>query len=195
MYAINGYKKFRENKVPEIKDKLTKLKDGQSPKILFVTCSDSRIMANEMTQTDFGELFMIRNAGNSILPSNEHNGDADQATLEYAVLALGVEEIIICGHSHCGLVTAATTGVDASQLKYIDNYLGKFKELKAAVDEKGLELIEAIHLNVKNQMQNVLSYDFVREKVAAGSLAIHGWYYTLETGEVEVVDTIDSSKL
>lgn len=195
MTVLNGYNKFQETKVPAIKEKLAKLKDGQSPKTLFVTCADSRICANEMTQTDFGELFVIRNAGNSILPSNEHNGDADQATLEYAVLALGVEEIVICGHSHCGLVTAATTGVDATQLKYINNYLGKFDQLKKEVDAKGLKLVDAIHLNVKNQMQNVLSYDFVKEKVAGGLLKIHGWYYTLETGEVEIVDTIDSSRL
>ena len=195
MYALNGHKKFKEEKVPQIKEKLAALEKGQSPKTLFVTCADSRICANDMTQTDYGELFVIRNAGNSILPSNETNGDADQATLEYAVLALGVEEIIICGHSHCGLVTAATTGVDATQLKYIHNYLGKFESLKAAVDEKGLELVEAIHLNVKNQMQNVLSYDFVKDKVASGNLKIHGWYYTLESGDVEVVDTIDASRL
>jgi carbonic anhydrase len=195
MYAINGYKKFKEEKVPQIKDKLSALEKGQSPKTLFVTCADSRICANEMTQTDFGELFVIRNAGNSILPSNETNGDADQATLEYAVLALGVEEIVICGHSHCGLVTAALSGVDKSQLKYIDNYLGKFESLKSTVEEKGLSLVDAIHENVRNQMRNVLSYDFVKTKVASGELKIHGWFYTLETGDVEVVETIDASYL
>jgi len=195
MYAYDGYKKFQESVAPGKKEKLAKLKDGQSPKTLFVTCSDSRICANEMTQTEQGELFVIRNAGNSILPNNEQNGDADQATLEYAVLALGVEEIVICGHSHCGLVTAALSGVDKNQLKYIDNYLRKFTELKKTVEEKGLELVEAIHQNVRNQMHNVLSYDFVKDKVASGSLKIHGWYYTLESGEVEIVDTIDASKL
>lgn len=195
MFAHDGYVKFKETVVPNKIEKLNKLKDGQSPKTLFVTCSDSRICANEMTQTEQGELFVIRNAGNSILPNTHLNGDADQATLEYAVLALGVEEIVICGHSHCGLVTAAISGVDKNQLKYIHNYLGMFSELKKTVEENGLELVQAIHQNVRNQMHNVLSYDFVKEKVASGNLKIHGWYYTLETGEVEIVDTIDASKL
>lgn len=195
MTAFNGYKKFNETRVPEMKEKLTALKDGQSPPTLFVTCSDSRICANDMTSTDYGELFVIRNAGNSILPANEENGDADQATLEYAVKALGVEEIVICGHSHCGLVTAAVSGVDRNQLKYIDNYLGKFASLQETVKEKGLELVDAIHTNVRNQMRNVLSYDFVEEQVKAGKLKIHGWYYTLEDGSVEVVDTIDNTSL
>jgi carbonic anhydrase len=98
---IHGLHKFRDTYVPTHQELLTELSHGQKPRVLFITCSDSRIDPNLITQTDVGELFVIRNAGNIIPPYGAANG-GEGGTIEYAIDALGIEQIVVCGHSHCG---------------------------------------------------------------------------------------------
>ena len=186
MYAQNGYEKFKSTIDNNKKEKLLKLKEGQAPTTLFITCSDSRICPNDLTQTDYGELFVIRNAGNTIPHEGRSQGNADAATLEYAVQVLKVEEIVVCGHSHCGAVGALLNGVDSSQLKYIAGYLKELEGLKKLSFEKKLSVEETIQENVKAQVENIKSYEFVQSALKSG-LKIHGWVYSLETGNVTVV--------
>lgn len=188
MHALNGYKKYVENRLSSLKPELEGIQEGQSPKILFITCSDSRICPNELTNTKQGELFVIRNAGNTIPHFNQSSGNADAATLEYAVKALGVEEIVVCGHSHCGAIGALMSGVDANQLGVIATYLSQLNDLRELSLEKKMTGAETIAENVRHQMKNIESYGFVKDAISAGKLNIYGWVYGLETGEVEVLD-------
>lgn len=189
MSAMDGYKKFQTSVVPNIKDKLAKLKSGQAPYTFLITCSDSRICPNHMTSTEFGELFVVRNAGNTVSGAGEQRGDADAATLEYAVKALGVKEVIVCGHTHCGAVGALLTGVDKKELPLIADYLDRLEPLRVKAIEHNLVGNEAIKENVRMQMSNVLSHDFVADAVKAGILKVEGWLYHIESGEVELVSS------
>ena len=187
MSALNGYNNYKSKVLPEIKSKLDGIEKGQSPKTLFITCSDSRIMPNQMTDTVHGELFVIRNAGNSIPSASQAEAaqDADAATLEYAVKALAVEEIIVCGHSHCGAMGALKSGVDDS-LKFIQKYLGRFDELKLKSADWSVD--QLIVENIKAQIENIKSYDFVASAVADNKLRVSGWLYHLENGEAEIIE-------
>ncbi|MBD65541.1 MAG: carbonic anhydrase [Halobacteriovoraceae bacterium] len=187
MYAYKGYEKYKNEKLSDKASELAKLKDGQSPNTLFITCSDSRICPNEMTSTKEGELFVIRNAGNSIPHERSSQGNADAATLEYAVKVLGVKEIVVCGHSHCGAVNALLGGVDATELPVIASYLQHLNELKSLSLEKKLSPAESINENVRFQIANIKSYDFVQKAVDNG-LKIYGWLYHIENGDVEVLE-------
>ncbi len=188
MYALKGYNKFKQDKLASYASKMDELKSGQQPPTLFITCSDSRIMPNEMTSTTFGELFVIRNAGNTIPAAAKGNGNADAATLEYGVKALKVKEIVVCGHSSCGAIGALISGVPQDQLPFVHSYLAELENLKFEISKEGLDLKGGIMRNIKTQMQNVLSYSFVKEAVDRGELSVSGWYYNIENGEVELVE-------
>lgn len=183
MSAVDGYNVYRQEVLPRIKDSLVGIEKGQNPTTLFITCSDSRICPNELTNTNQGELFVIRNAGNSIPHSDEQVGASDVATLEYAVKALKVKEIIVCGHSHCGAMGALMSGVDNSVLPKIHDYLARFESFKFEVASDNLETV--IKKNVMKQLENIASHDFVKSAVDAGQLELKGWLYHLETGEVD----------
>ncbi|NJM63226.1 MAG: aromatic amino acid lyase, partial [Oscillatoriales cyanobacterium RU_3_3] len=98
---ISGLRDFRNNYVSTKLELIENLTHGQNPSVLFITCSDSRIAPEIMTNSDLGDLFIVRNAGNIIPPFGAANG-GEGATIEYAIHALGIEQIVVCGHSHCG---------------------------------------------------------------------------------------------
>ncbi|MBI99786.1 MAG: carbonic anhydrase [Halobacteriovoraceae bacterium] len=192
MKAIEGHATFKNNLTSATKEKMEQLKNGQAPETFLITCSDSRICPNAMTNTDFGELFVVRNAGNTLPASGEQSGDADAATLEYAVKALGVKEIVVCGHTKCGAVGALMDGVDSNQLPVISKYLDRLQPLKEKAVEAKMSTDQVIVENIKAQLSNILSYDFVKEKVKAGELSLQGWLYQIEDGDVKVVEEINS---
>lgn len=188
MHAYNGFKKFKEEKLPSMKEELDQLKNGQSPKILFITCSDSRICPNELTQTKQGELFVIRNAGNTIPHFDEGKTTSDAATLEYAVEVLGVEEIVVCGHSHCGAMGALMGGV-GTEFKMIPSYLDRLVPLKKELEGMDANVDTFIEKNVGYQIRNIRSYPFVQQALQKG-LKIYGWVYSIETGDVNVTEEV-----
>lgn len=187
---IKGLREFRENYVSRNWDLLEELAHGQKPRVLFITCSDSRIDPNLLTNTDLGELFVIRNAGNIVPPYGAANG-GEGASIEYAIHALGIEQIVICGHSHCGamkgllqlgeleekmpLVYSWLKHTEATRRLVIENYNNYSKE----------ELIEiTVAENVLTQVENLKTYPIVRSKLYQGKLRIYAWIYLIETGEV-----------
>lgn len=192
MNAQKGYQKFKSNTLPALKPKLKTFKDGQSPKTFFITCSDSRVCPNTITDTCFGELFVVRNAGNTVPSPSAAKGDANKATLEYAVQALKVEEIVVCGHTKCGAVGALMSGVNSKELPYLNDYLGALEGLKKQAELKRLEGDDVVRENVRQQVENILAYSFVRKKVEAGELRVEGWMYDIESGEMEVIP-VDAS--
>jgi carbonic anhydrase len=191
---IKGLREFQTNYVSTHRELLEQLAHGQKPRFLFITCSDSRIDPNLITQTDIGELFIIRNAGNIIPPYGAANG-GEGASVEYAVNALGINQIIVCGHSHCGAMKGLLKLNQLQEdmplvydwLKHTEATRRLLKENYG--DYSGDELLEiAIAENVLTQIENLKTYPVVRSRIFKGDLKIYGWIYHLETGEVLAYD-------
>jgi carbonic anhydrase len=170
--------------------------NGQNPKSLFIGCSDSRVVPNLITQAEVGDLFVVRNVGNFVAPYKpDEDFHSTASGIEYAVNALNVSEIIICGHTHCGAIGALYSGLDETKFVHTKKWLTlghKAKELarftidKNASQEELLRLTEK--LSVVFQIENLLTYPYVKEKVNSGELHIHAWIYDIETGEIEYYD-------
>src|SRR4029078_4173731 len=120
---LSGFREFRENVFPSRRLQFEDLASGQQPSTLFITCSDSRIVPHMLTQTEPGELFVLRNAGNLVPPATAAPcGEA--ATIEYAVQVLKVEEVFVCGHSHCGAIAALLEPQMVKNLPAVESWLG-----------------------------------------------------------------------
>jgi carbonic anhydrase len=183
----DGYKQFQKNILPQIKENLKALKIDQKPKALFITCSDSRICPNELTSTKQGELFVIRNAGNTIPSSTQsEKAVAELATVEYAVKALKVKEIVICGHTHCAVIKAMMDGNDKN-MPFLTNYFSLLGGRKKSTPS--LDITETVKVHVQNQIKNLKSHDFIKDVLNNGNLNIYGWVYNIETGDIEIVQT------
>lgn len=187
MQIRTGYESFREATFPQHQELFDHLKGGQSPEVMFVTCSDSRIDPNLITQTLPGDLFVIRNAGN-LVPTRQASGVA--ATLEYGVKALKVKHIVVCGHSHCGAVSAALAPESLGELPYVAAWLNESgPTLPADLPEGDGKLNAAVEANVRAQLDNLRSLQFVADAVAAGDLELHGWVYEFESGEIRELNS------
>jgi len=180
---------FKKNK-----EALLKLvTSGQTPKALFIGCSDSRVIPDLMVQSNPGDLFVIRNVGNFVPPYKpDEDFHATASGIEYAVSILSVEEIIICGHTHCGACKALYEKIEDSSLIHTRKWLELGESAKTsavlslganAPKEDLLRLTEK--LSVIKQVENILTYPPVKKRFEEGSLRIHGWYYDIETGYIE----------
>ncbi|MFI7019851.1 carbonic anhydrase [Streptomyces sp. NPDC050164] len=164
-----------------------KLADGQYPEALFITCSDSRVIPALITGARPGEIFELRNAGNIVPPYGRPGACGEAATIEYALEVLGVQDIVVCGHSHCGAMGALKSGDDLSALPGVDAWLHIARPelapvLESAPDDPSLP--EVSQGNVVNQLASLRSYPVVRQRLDAGRLRLHGWYYEVDTGFV-----------
>lgn len=179
------------------KDFLELVEKGQHPKALFIGCSDSRVVPTLITNTGPGDLFVMRNVGNFVPPYKPDNDfHATAAAIEYAAFNLEVGEIIVCGHSDCGACKALYQ--DHSAYAHEIPHTVKWLELGMPAKELALrsvpegnkaELQEATEkFSVVFQLQNLLTYPNVRKRVMEGTLFLHGWYYRLDTGEIEYFD-------
>lgn len=161
---------------------------GQHPKTLFIGCSDSRVVPYLLTGAGPGELFIVRNVGAFVPPyDGSHGLHGTMAAIEFAVLSLRVERIVVCGHSHCGAIRAAYEGVpgEARALKaWLE--LGREALLPVRAGPEALRRTE--QRAVVLQLERLMHYPFVRRAVEAGGLTLHGWHYVIEDGEVHVFD-------
>ncbi len=175
-------KDFLKTDFAQREELFQELATGQSPKTLMITCSDSRINPALVTQTEPGELFIIRNAGNLVAPYDHGNGETsgEWATVEYAISVLKVKEIIICGHSDCGAIKAVEGGKPTG-LKAVDAWL----QHAAKPSDDGLEAL--IGRNVSLQLENLLTHPIVAEAVKNDQLSLYGWVYHIGTGLVAQV--------
>lgn len=165
---------------------------GQSPEVLVVACSDSRVPPELLTSVDLGMLFSMRNLGNVVPPFGA--GDMGVgAVIEYAVLTLQVRHIVICGHTDCGCIKALDEPPDWSRASHMARWIEHARPAKTKVEASGLPADEhhlaTVRENVLLQLGNLRSYDPVREGEKAGALTLHGWVYHLETGIFEEYDT------
>lgn len=190
---LQGLHQFQANIFRSQRDLFERLAKGQSPETLFITCSDSRINPNLITQTEPGDLFILRNAGNIIPAYGAANG-GEGATIEFAVAGLGVQDIIVCGHSHCGAMKGLLNQEALRDMPTVANWLMHAEATRRIMREKygdrtGTEqLTTAVEENVLVQIENLRTHPVVAAGIVRGKLKLHGWVYKIETGEVFAFD-------
>lgn len=186
---LHGLHNFQDHVFGDKQDLFERLAEGQEPEALFITCSDSRVDPNLLMQADPGELFVLRNAGN-IVPPYGVMREAEAATIEYAVNALKVGDIIVCGHSQCGAMKGLLHPESLSGLPAVKEFLRHAEETAVAVQKKGAELSAedqhklAIQQNVLVQLDHLQTHPSVKAALDAGTVKLHGWVYEFETGKV-----------
>jgi carbonic anhydrase len=190
---VQGIHQFQANIFSTQRDQFRRLADGQQPVALFITCSDSRINPNLITQTEPGELFILRNAGNIIPPHGASNG-GEAATVEFAVAGLGIGDVVVCGHSHCGAMKGLLDPASLAGLPATAAWLGHAEATRRIMGEKYAHLegaarhTAAVEENVLVQIENLRTHPTVAAALARGRLKLHAWVYKIETGEVFAYD-------
>ncbi|MER5373195.1 carbonic anhydrase [Streptomyces sp. NPDC002553] len=164
------------------------LAQGQSPQVLFITCSDSRVVPALITGARPGELFELRTAGNIVPPYASEHPTSEAATIEYAVEVLGVSDIVVCGHSHCGAVGALVRGDDLTAVPAVREWLARAEPRPSGAAEDPC-VAEGVQNHVLAQVLRLRSYPFIDKKLSAGELTVHAWYYEVHTGAVLTHDT------
>lgn len=192
--VIDGFLKFQRDAFPERKELFKKLATSQTPTTLFISCSDSRMVPELVTQREPGDLFVIRNAGN-IVPSFGPEPGGVSATVEYAVAALGVTDIVICGHSNCGAMTAIATCKCLDHMPAVANWLryadsAKFVNEAREFNSDQERVDSMVRENVVAQLANIKTHPSVARALAQGLLSLHGWVYDIETGSIVALDGV-----
>jgi carbonic anhydrase len=191
---IEGVHKFRNEEFGNYRKLFRKLsQDGQNPHTLFITCSDSRVLAELITQSKPGDLFVVKNVGN-IVPPASAKGDTNStaAAIEFAMENLRVNDIVICGHSQCGAISAllgdTSIGETASHLR---DWLQLAAPVRATMERNYTHLTEAAargnaaaQENVLFGLDNLYSYPCVQNRLAEGTLRLHGWFFKIATAEL-----------
>ncbi|MET9080526.1 carbonic anhydrase [Streptomyces sp. NPDC004237] len=164
-------------------EEFARLAEGQSPQVLFITCSDSRVVPALITGARPGELFELRTAGNIVPPYASEHPTSEAATIEYAVEVLGVRDIVVCGHSHCGAVGALVRGDDLTAVPAVRDWLASAEPRPSgAVEDPAVA--EGVQNHVLAQLLRLRSYPFIDRKLTEGGLTLRGWYYEVHTGAV-----------
>jgi carbonic anhydrase len=190
---IEGVRKFQSEVFAGQKELFSRLAHGQHPQALFITCSDSRIDPCLLTQTHPGELFILRNAGN-IVPSYGAQIGGTTATIEYAVGVLGVKNVIVCGHTDCGVAKGILDPGQAKDLPSLREWLLQAEATRRIIQEnyahlKGDELLTAaIQENVRVQLAHLRTHPLIAAKLRRGTIELHGWVYSIPTGQVWAFD-------
>ncbi|MCX5252755.1 MULTISPECIES: carbonic anhydrase [Streptomyces] len=166
-------------------EEFAKLAEGQSPQVLFITCSDSRVVPALITGARPGELFELRTAGNIVPPYASEHPTSEAATIEYAVEVLGVRDIVVCGHSHCGAVGALVRGDDLDAVPAVRDWLNHATPRPAGAAEDPA-VADGVQSHVLAQVLRLRSYPFIDKKLAEEQLTLHAWYYEVHTGAVRV---------
>jgi carbonic anhydrase len=164
-------------------EEFAKLAEGQSPQVLFITCSDSRVVPALITGARPGELFELRTAGNIVPPYASQTPTSEAATIEYAVEVLGVRDIVVCGHSHCGAVGALVRGDDLTDVPAVRDWLAHATPRPAGAAEDPA-VTQGVQAHVLTQLLRLRSYPFIDKKLKERQLTLHAWYYEVHTGSV-----------
>ncbi|MFJ9539915.1 carbonic anhydrase [Streptomyces sp. NPDC101225] len=159
------------------------LAEGQSPQVLFITCSDSRVVPALITGARPGELFELRTAGNIVPPYTSAHPTGEACTVEYAVEVLGVRDIVVCGHSHCGAVGALVRGDDLTAVPAVRDWLTHATPRPSGTVEDPA-VTEGVQSHVLTQLLRLRSYPYVEKRVTDGRLSLHAWFYEVHTGAV-----------
>ena len=186
---ISGLLRFQRDVFPSKREVFENLACEQNPQALFITCADSRVVPDLIMQCGPGELFICRNAGNIVPPHGELRGGIS-ATIEYAVSALGVKNIIVCGHSDCGAMKAILHPESVKDMPMVSAWLWQAEGARRVVLDNHPELGEAERLeklteeNVLSQIDHLKTHPSVAAGLARGDVRLYGWVYNIKTGEM-----------
>ncbi|MFZ4833044.1 carbonic anhydrase [Rouxiella sp. Mn2063] len=189
---IDGFLKFQREAFVERSELFKQLANHQNPRALFISCSDSRLVPELVTQREPGDLFVIRNAGN-IVPSFGPEPGGVSATVEYAIAVLGVEDIVICGHSDCGAMTAVATCQCLDHLPAVAHWL-RYADAARHITEAGEYATERdrinamVRENVIAQLTNIKTHPSVALALSQGKVKLHGWVYDIASGSIDALD-------
>ncbi len=191
-----GHQSFRDCCLKEHEAEFLRLaKEGQTPKTLFIGCSDSRVMPSLITGLSVGDMFTVRNAGNFVpLYDTKIDWDGIAASIQYGVDVLGVTDIIVCGHTHCGAIEGLYA--DPSKLPSLVSKWIKFgqeaKEMALKMADPNITAEEKYVLtgkiSVLNQLEHLISYPTIKKKVEENKIYLHGWYYDIAKGNIYFFD-------
>jgi carbonic anhydrase len=193
-HIIDGVLRFQREVHPNRAALYRQLAISQSPQAMFIGCADSRVVPEIFTGQDPGSLFVVRNAGNIVPPSSTEPGGVT-ASIEYAVSVLGIPDIIVCGHSGCGAMTAILNGAQnltklpavARWLHYADSAL-EAVDADHADDSAEARLDALVHENVLTQLDNLLTHAVVADAIRNKQLRVHGWVFDIGSGRVDNYD-------
>jgi carbonic anhydrase len=197
---IDGYRRFRDTGWSRERDRWAELAEGQSPKVMVIACSDSRVDPAQIFDVRPGEIFVVRNVANLVPPYETGGGHHGvSAALEFAVTQLQVEEVIVLGHGFCGGCAAALTGQFDDAPHGEGHFIADWIELLGDAREKvrsehgsgGWErpAFRAMELEgVRTSLKNLRTFPFVEERVSNGSLALHGAFFSIAEGVLHVLD-------
>ncbi len=191
---LRGIVDFRKNVRPACKDTFAKLALGQRPDTLFIACSDSRVVPNLFASSDPGDLFVIRNVGNLIPPCGEGglsgSDESEAAAIEFALLNLPVAQIVVCGHSECSAMDMLSRGRTLVTAPNLRSWL-RHGEISLEQLEAGAQMGSQLarhnllsQLNVLAQIEHLKTYPVVRDRMEAGTLQLHGWWFDIKEADV-----------
>lgn len=191
--VLEGLTLFQRRVYPRHKELFERLAKNQTPQAVFIACSDSRVSPNLIVQAEPGDLVIIRNAGNIVPPAGSAYGGTT-ASLEYAVVALGIRDVILCGHSNCGAMKGVLHPETLENMPALRQWVSYAEAARRAAvaahpgapDDELLERI--VGDNVIAQIRNVLTFPFVRSLVEKGELELYGWVYDIKSGRVKGLD-------
>ncbi len=191
---LRGIVEFRERLLPQYAERFRDLAKGQAPDALFITCSDSRVVPDLLVAMDPGDLFVMRNVGNLVPPATVEGastGDLSEASaIEYALLALKVRNLVVCGHSECGAMKAALARRPTPGAPNLAKWLHHAASAVFRLDQEGpldpsLSPYDQLsQLNVLAQLEHLASYPMVRERLAEGTLHLSGWWFDIASGQM-----------
>jgi carbonic anhydrase len=192
---IDGLSEFHDNYFPTHRELFEQLSHGQTPDILLITCADSRIDPFLITRSQPGDLFIMRNVGN-IIPTYNTFNNAEGAGIEYAIQALNIKDIVVCGHTHCGAMKGLLQiGSLSQQMPLVYDWLKRYAEPTRRLIEDNYQdcppdklLRITIEQNVLTQIESLQTYPIVRSRQHACKLTLHAWVYEIESGEVYAYD-------
>lgn len=190
---ISGYQRFRSEVYPNQKHRFKLLANSQKPHTLFITCSDSRVVPSMITQTEPGELFICRVIGNLVPAHGAAMGGVSSA-IEYAVTVLGVQDIVICGHSDCGAMRAFLHPEKLRSLKAVESWLEHASSSITIAQEnhphlQGEDFVEAlIQENIGVQLQHLKTHPSVASSLRKRNLRVHGWIFDIGSGSITSLD-------
>lgn len=191
---IAGVDKFHATVYPELRESYERtIREGQKPHALFITCADSRIDPEGLTQSKPGDIFVLRNIGNMIPAYGEMLGGVS-AVVEYAATALGVDQVVVCGHTECGAIKGLLNPDATAEMPTVRSWLTngaaalRVAEVKAAAAGKPLEMDLLIEENVLLQLAHLRTHPSIAGRLAEGSLQVTGWVYDIALGTVRIFD-------
>ncbi len=194
---IEGIHKFRQDELGRYQALFRRLsREGQNPHTLFITCSDSRVLAELITQSQPGDLFVVKNVGNIVPPSNvKGSTNSTAAAIEFAVETLGVSDLVVCGHSQCGAMAALLQPPPRKAgMPHLQEWLNVASPVKKLIERNYSHLSdqEKLHAaaeeNVLFALENLHTYPAVAKRLKAGTLRLHGWYFKIATAEMFAYD-------